>query len=372
MAHAPFFDSRVIYEADTGGYGTYRIPAIAVTGSGAVLAFAVGRRAPSDWAEIAVFVRRSDDGGVTWQPQQLVAGKAGSTVDNPAPIVDRQTGDIHLLYQVDYERCYCLRSSDDGRTFSAPLDITETFARFRPEYNWRVLAPGPGHAIQLAGGRLLVPVWLSTGEGSEFGSGKRGHRPSAVATIYSDDHGRTWQRGEIVVRHSEIIPNPSETTALQLHDGRVMLNIRSESRRYRRLVSYSADGAGGWSAPRFDDALFEPVCFGSLLRLSEPPSAANRILFCNPDSSANPEVFPNGARWRENLTVRLSYDDGATWPVARVMTPGPAGYSDLAAGPDETIYCLYESAGDRLSLFKATHLVLARFNLAWLSQGRDG
>ncbi len=125
------------------------------------------------------------------------------------------------------------------------------------------MAPGPGHGIQLAGGRLLVPVWLS--------SGGRQHRPSCVAVICSDDHGRTWRRGDIVARHSPATPNPSESVAVQLTDGRVMLNIRNESRRFRRLVAFSPDGATRWTEPAFDESLFEPVCMASMVRAVPRP-----------------------------------------------------------------------------------------------------
>ena len=265
-----------------------------------------------------------------------------------------------------------MRSDDDGKSFSHPTDITKTFEQFRPDYGWAVIAPGPGHGIQLRNGRLVVPVWLSDGSGSEFGPGKRGHRPSVVSVISSDDHGRTWQRGDIVVRHCDVTPNPSETVALQVHDGRVMLSIRNESTRYRRLVAFSNDGATGWTEPEFDDGLFEPICFGSLVRLSEQPvSGRNRILFANPDSTANLTATRGLFRRRENLTIKLSYDEGRTWPVSKVLDPGVAGYSDLAAGPDGLIYCLYEGGDTQGNMFDNSHLTIARLNLEWLTDGQD-
>ena len=167
-----------------------------------------------------------------------------------------------------------MRSDDDGETFTEPVEITPAFERFRPEYAWRVLATGPGHGIQLSGGRLLVPVWLSTGTGGHA------HRPSAVSVIYSDDHGKTWKRGDIVVAHPNPV-NPSETAAVELADGRVMLNIRHESEPHLRGVSVSRDGVTGWSPMRFDEALPEPVCFGSLVRLSQAARIATRTASCS-------------------------------------------------------------------------------------------
>ena len=142
------------------------------------------------------------------------------------------------------------------------MDITPIFEQFRQEYQWNVIAPGPGHGIQLDNGRLLVPVWLS--------SGGHAHRPSCMATIYSDDHGKTWQRGEIVGRNNSAGLNPNETVAVQLSDGRVMLNIRNESKRRRRLVAFSPDGATHWTEPAFDEALFEPICMASMIRVQRP------------------------------------------------------------------------------------------------------
>src|SRR2546429_160136 len=85
-------------------------------------------------------------------------------------------------------------------------------------YGWRLGATGPGHGIQLSSGRLLVPVWLA------LGTAGNGHGPSVNATVYSDDHGATWHRGEIAVPDTPEFPSANETAAVQLADGRVMLN----------------------------------------------------------------------------------------------------------------------------------------------------
>jgi sialidase-1 len=114
-----------------------------------------------------------------------------------------------------------------------------------------------------------------------------------------------------VVRTDDEFKNPSETVAVEVTDGRVMLNIRNECTRHRRLVSFSADGATKWTKPVFDETLFEPICFGGIRRFSTKPEAAkNRILFVNPNS---------GSRARRNLTVRLSYDEGRSWPIQKVL-----------------------------------------------------
>jgi sialidase-1 len=341
-----------IFEGGKDGYITYRIPALVVTGRGTLLAFCAARKDYSDWADIDVAMRRSTDGGRTWEPMRIIADGGKPPTDNPVPIVDRKTGAVHFLYQVNYARVYYMRSDDDGKTFSQPVDITATVEKFRPEYSWTVIAPGPGHAIQLKNGRLVVPVWMSP---------DHSHRPSEVSTIYSDDGGKTWERGEILPR---VLHHPSEHVAVELADGRVMLNIRNEGEEHRRAVSFSRDGATGWTKPVFDQTLFEPVCMASLIRLD-----ARRLLFANPDSSGNPKVTSakNRMLTRENLTLRISDDEGKSWKVSKALEPGRSGYSDLAVGPDGTIYCLYERGlpdGDR---FVNKNLGFARLTAEWLT-----
>lgn len=365
-----------LFEAGTSGYATYRIPGMIVTRRGTLVVYCEARKSlQGDWGTIDIMMRRSADGGTTWADQQKLVhiegpvtqnpvalkqnlAKEGEiTINNPVAIVDHQTRAVHFIYCVEYARCYYMRSDDDGETFTTPRDITGTFDKFREDYDWKVLATGPGHGIQLKSGRLLVPVWLSTGTGGHA------HRPSCVSLIYSDDHGRTWNRGEIVVAHPNPI-NPSETVAVQLHDGRVMFNIRHESKPRFRGICISPDGVTGWSRIEYDKQLPEPVCMGSIVRFTKQPThKKNRILFANPHNPENRE--------RKNVTVKLSYDEGQTWPIAKSIEPGISGYSDLAVGPDGFAYCFYERASVDDNHFRPAYLTLARFDLEWLTDGKD-
>ena len=263
---------------------------------------------------------------------------------------------------MEYARCFYRASQDDGLSWSEPLEITPALQALQPRYPWQVCALGPGHGIQLASGRLLAPIWLSPGTGAHA------HRPSAAAAIFSDDAGRSWHAGEIILEDGPVFANPSETGLVELSDGQVMANMRTESTFLRRVTALSPDGAHAWSLPRIEEELFDPVCFAGLVRF-----AAGGLLFSNPDSLTTATLgAPEGAgpgRKRENLSVRLSEDDGRTWPAARVIDPGLAGYSDLAAGPDGTIYCFYEGGGLENDAYASAHLWLARFDLAWLRGG---
>ena len=191
-----------------------------------------------------------------------------------------------------------------------------------------------------------MPVWLSDGSGREFGGKHRGHRPSIVVGVYSEDGGQTWQRGDIVCRHGDTVAgqtvvNPSETAAVELSDGSVLFNMRSESAVQRRLVAVSPDGATGWSGHRWDEALLDPVCMASLLRHDWPADdRPGHILFANPDTLER--TMASWACDRKRLTVKTSLDDGQTWPISKILEAGPSGYSALARLADGTILCLYE------------------------------
>jgi sialidase-1 len=382
LAAEPQLTKADLFTAGEEGYALYRIPGIVATKRGTLLAYCEARKSDrGDWGTIDVLLRRSADGGKNWGPRQHIAHhgdkvpknavalaqklatEGEQTVNNPVLIAARD-GAVHFLYCVEYARCFYCRSDDDGETFSKPIDITSAFERFRADYDWKVLATGPAHGIELRSGRLVVPVWLSTGTGGHA------HRPSVTSTIFSDDQGRTWQRGEIAAPNTDEWVNPNETVVVELADGRVMLNVRSESKNHRRLVVTSPDGATQWSRPRFQEELLEPICMASLVRYSlAKDGGKNRLLFANPHNleRADGKGKPGVGRDRKNLSLKLSEDDGATWPVSRTLEPGFSGYSDLAVGPDQSIYCFYERGStDGKNIYKTGSLTVAKFNLEWV------
>jgi len=382
----PLLEKMDLFEAGKDDYKLYRIPGLVVTRSGALLAYCEARKTgKGDWDTIDIMLRRSLDNGRTWDSPRRIADVEGPksknpvalerkqanpddvTYNNPVAIADHKTGAVHFLFCLEYARCFYMRSENDGATFTKPVEITSTFEGFRERYNWRVIATGPAHGIQLKNGRLIVPVWLSLGtEGN-------GHGPSVTSAIYSDDHGKTWRAGEIIGPDTPDLINPNETVAAQLADGRVMFNIRSVSKANRRAISFSRDGATGWSKAIFDQRLAEPICMASVARLSEKPGGdRNRIVFANPDNltRADGRDTPGLGRDRKNLTIKLSYDEARNWPVSKALEPGPSAYSDLAVGREGTIFCFYEAAGaDGKSPYG--RLTLARFNLEWLTDGKD-
>lgn len=365
-ADKPQLDRTVLWHAGDAGYDTYRIPGVIVASDGTVIAYANARRhlKDGDWSDSDIMVRRSTDGGKHWTPSVRIAGDSHGVTDNPVAIASKKKGVVHFLYQHDYARVFYMRSTDDAATFSAPVDITSALEDLSPTFPWTVVALGPGHAIELTSGRLLVPVWLAAGKPTK--EGHRQHAPSGITTLYSDDGGTTWKHGEMIAISTPEMVNPNEQQVIQLADGSVMANIRTGDKRMRRAVAFSPDGISHWTKPIFDEHLYDPICAAGIVRYStNPPADKNRILFTNPDSqSISDATKPHGLR--QNLTIRLSEDEGKTWPVAKLLKEGSTGYSDIAVAPDKTIYDLYEAILDPGD--KALSLTIARFNLAWLTK----
>lgn len=349
-----------LWTAGEGGYHTYRIPALCVSAMGTVLAFTEGRKhSRSDWGEIDILVRRSTDGGKTWDAPRIAATDAGMTVGNPAPVVDASTGTVWVLLtknpadkgesvirKGEAERTVWVTcSDDDGQTWSAPRDISGDTKR--PGWTW--YATGPCHGVQLQGGRMIVACDHRAAPAGERGEEMYSH------TVYSDDHGATWRVGGVVGQEGT-----NESAVVELGDGTVYLNCRDQHKRGRRVSAWSRDGGETFSEVRFEETLIEPACQGSLERVrhagTEGTSGGqDAILFCNPASSA-----------RDTLTVRASYDGAQTWSAGRVLETGKAAYNDLTVLPDGTILCLYER-GDASSYEK---LSLARFELEWVDGAR--
>lgn len=358
-ARTPQMQSTLLWQGGTGGYETYRIPGIVVTMDGTVLAYGVGRRylKDGDWSDSDILMRRSVDGGKSWLPSQHIAGDGHGVTDNPVAISDREHGVVHLLYQHDYARVFYMRSTDDGASFTQPVDITAALEGLRAQFHWTVVALGPGHAIQLRSGRLLVPVWMAAGVATV--NGQRKHAPSAITTLYSDDEGKTWQHGELIAADSPAMRNPNEMQLVQLNDGSVMANIRTGDKAQLRAVAISPDGISHWTKPSFDPHLYDPICEASIVRYDR-----RHILFTNPDSQSLPGPAKSNHGLRRNLTLKMSDNEGKTWPVSRLLHEGSAGYSDVAVAPDKTIYVIYEGVLDAGG--KANSITVLRFNMAWL------
>jgi sialidase-1 len=358
-----------VFRSGENGIKRYRIPGIITTSNGTLIAYCEARRNSSaDWGEIEVHMSRSTDNGLTWSQPEFVAhhgdrmegnptkktedGRSEQTVNNPVAILDPKTGRIEFLYCVNYSRCFSMRSLDDGLTWSQPVEITSSFEPFRSQYDWNVIATGPGHGIALESGRLVVPIWLAYGKSGA-------HAPSATGTITSDDSGKSWQAGDIVVPNKSPYINPNESILATLPGDRVIMVTRSHSLPSRKIVSISPNGASDWSEPQFAENLWEPICMASLVT---HPAKPGMLLFSSPRSLATStagEPIPGKGAPRKNLSIQMSLDAGTTWGAPKTLEPASSAYSDLAVLPDQSVVCLFER-GD--SIF------CARFSLDWISE----
>ena len=335
----PVGQSVAVWESGESGIHTYRIPAMVVAANGDLLAFAEARHSSSsDTGDIDLVMKRSTDGGKSWSTMRTIWDDGAHTCGNPCPVVDARTGHILLLATRnlghDHEReiidqtsegtrtVWVLRSEDHGQTWSEPEDITASTKL--PEWTW--YATGPGAGIQMErgahAGRLVIPC-------DHIEAGTK-HYYSHV--IYSDDGGASWQRGGTTPLHQV-----NECEVVELEDGRLLLNMRNYDRSQRtRQQAWSTDGGMTWQDQRHIPELVEPICQASIRRLRwAGPGQPGTILFSNPASRDS----------REAMTLRASYDDGATWSWSGLLDAGPSAYSCLQALPDGSVICLYEAGG---------------------------
>ena len=340
---APWIRQTEVFTSGYGGYNTYRIPALAIATDGTLLAFCEGRKnSHYDWDEINIVLRRSTDGGATWQPMQVVALHGDDTAGNPCVVVDGDTGAVWLAYCRNNDQVYVTRSEDSGVSWSEPREITADVKL--PGWTW--YGTGPGHGIQLRSGRLLIPC--------DHVDGTR-HDPAFFHShvIYSDDHGSSWKLGGIVEAGSD------ECEVAETRPGHVYMTSRATAKEIKlRMCARSADRGETWSELEEAEGVIDPLCQGSVVALADPSGRDGETLLVLASLASIGR--------RQNMTLRLSRDEGSTWDVSKVLYPGVAAYSDLAVAPDNTICSLYE----RGVLWFNDTIVLAQFNLEWLTSVR--
>lgn len=346
-----------VFDPDATPYHTFRIPALLAipptepANAPILLAFCEGRVASAgDSGVIDLVLRRSLDGGRTWEPLQVVSSVAGKTSGNPAPIQDPASGDLVLLSvqngadvdehalatghadPADTRRVMLQRSTDLGVSWSAPTEITDTVKR--PDWGW--YATGPCHGIALRHGphrgRLVVPANHSRLPAGDIADDQLPPLNGGHA-ILSDDGGHSWRIG-FVDDNDETAVNANESTVAELTDGRLVFNARNHrpDSDTHRVQAISTDGGETLTGP------YQPCP-----TIASPQIQASMI---SPDGHTLLLSTPAPDR-REDLTVYVSTDAGS-WRRGPVINPGPSGYSDLTQLGDDRIGVLYET-GDSVS-----------------------
>lgn len=367
-AQTPF---SVVYTSGQEGHKTYRIPAIIKNKQGHLLAFAEGRvNGSGDFGDINIVLKISRDQGRTWSALATLVDYQDLQAGNPTPILDTTDprfpkGRVFLFYNTGnnheneiregkgLREVWYITSTDGGLTWSSAVNITSQVHRpNQPSRNtaytfkedWRHYANGPGHGMQFTQGphvgRILIAANHSEGPRGERGSDYRAH------TFYTDDHGDTFHLGASIA-----IPGSNESSAAEISGGKLLLNIRNQRGDIRqRIIGLSEDGSASWKETYFDPQLPDPICQGSILTIAQKKQAFT-LAFSNAADTKN----------RDNLTIRISQDDGRTWPISIQVDNGASSgespkdftaYSDLVLLDSKNIGIVYERKDYSQIVFK--------------------
>lgn len=357
----------------------YRIPALTHLGDGVVLAAWDAR--PGSAADApnpnSIVQRRSTDNGASWGPQTVVAAGKGADAtgprfgySDPSYVTDSTTGRVFAFFVYSKDVSFqnsgygnddadrgilssaVAHSDDGGLTWSTPRLITSV----TKPLNGTASAPVAGD---------IKGTFATSGEGIQLRYGPYAGRliqqfagtvlqadgTTAIQaySIYSDDHGATWTKG------ANVGVGMDENKAVELSDGRVMLNSRDSANGRLRKVAVSTDGGATYGPVTRDEELPDPTNNASLIRLHpeapEGSADARKLLFTNANNGANGD--------RVNGAVRVSCDDGQTWPGLRSVTTGSFAYSSATALADGRFGVLWERS-------YTNDVQLSTFDEAWL------
>lgn len=372
MVAEPFRIGVALRKPGDDGVFSSRIPGLVTTNNGTLIAMYDARNETDDdlQGDIDIAINRSEDGGRTWQPIQRVLNQGNygglpkkyNGVSDGDILVDETTGDIYVAglwmhgvldpktgewvkelsdsstvwnhqwrsgsksgYGLT-ETCQFLisKSSDDGKTWSEPRNLTCDIKK----KEWWLLAPAPGRGITMEDGTLVMPV-----EGRD----KTGLQFSTI--MWSADHGESWNVGE------PAFFNVNECQVVELGDHSLMLNMRKRDNRGKtegngRAICVTDDLGKTWTEhPTSQSALIEPACQGGFYRHDYMRNGEKKhiLIFTNPSDN----------RRRINHTLKVSFDDGETWPEEYWMlldSDFGAGYSCITSIDDETIGIFYEGS----------------------------
>lgn len=335
-----------VRHAGDDGAAAFRIPGLVTTNKGTLLGvYDVRYNSSVDLQEhINIGLSRSIDGGKTWEKMRLplAFGEYGGLpaaqngVGDPSILVDTKTNTIWIVaawtHGMGNQRAWwssqqgmdvnhtaqlvLVKSTDDGKTWSEPINITEQVKH--PE--WYFLLQGPGRGITMEDGTLVFPIQYI---------GK--DRIPNAGIMYSKDRGETW------TIHNHARTNTTEAQVAEVVPGTLMLNMR-DNRGGSRAVYTTSDLGMTWKEHESSrTALPEPVCMASLISVKAADNILGKdiLIFSN----------PNTTNARKNITIKISLDGGNTWAHQLLLDEGENwGYSCLTMVDKETIGILYESS----------------------------
>ena len=321
----------------------YRIPAIITAKNGNLIA-AIDERNIScgdlrSNKDINIVIRTSADNGKSWSDIiTIVDYPLGESASDPSMILDESTDEIFLFFNYmnleknpdEYFLQY-VSSKDHGKSWSNPTDITDQISK--PEWGRDFKFITSGRGIQTRSGNLLhTLVNLEKG----------------LHVFGSRNHGKNW-----FLIDTPISPG-DESKIIELVDGSWMINSRV-NKSGLRYVHTSNDDGNSWET-RADSTLIDPSCNASLIRYTsvEGGFEKNRLLFSNASSSES----------RENLSIKISYDEGKTWKYSKSIYPGKSAYSSLSILENGDIGVFFEKDDHKENVF-------TKISLEWLTDGTD-
>ena len=351
--------SAAVFVAGSDTYQSFRIPAMVTLKDGSIIAFAEGRvNNAGDFGNVDIVMKKSSDNGVTWSKLTTIVNYDKLQAGNPAPVVDLTdpkypNGRLFLFYNtgnapekdlrmgMGLREVWYITSTDGGVKWSQPVNITlqvhKPYQTNRnPAYHfpeqWRSYANTPGHALQFKQGKYKGRIYVIGNHSA--GYPQKNYADYDVHGFYSDDHGASFH-----LSNNLNLPGANESMAVELSGNKMMINARNQSGTPRnRIVALSSDGGVSWDTSFYDLQLVDPVCQGSILEVHLNNKKA--IVFCNNNNADN----------RDNLTLRISYDEGKTWSTNFVIAqsePGYkgdyTGYSDLVQIGKKSVGILYET-----------------------------
>ena len=328
-----YLQHSVIFTMGEEGYHNYRIPSVVQANDGTLIAIAEGRRdrrGDPGAGHIDLVYKLSHDSGKNWTPLRvLVPSQDNWAASNPTSLIDSISGRIFVFYSTwmpgrgshnsrpgTPDNQLWLRYSDDhGMSWSDPQDIT----RLGRDYErWGRASFGPGHGIQTKTGRLIVPMYGP----SEF----NGIPGTASYVLYSDDGGKKWKRGE------QINAPTNENSIVELGNGDLLMDARQEGNSNTRWMAISRNYGESWDQPK--QGLIAPVIHASVMGYPRAGSPENNLLLWSGirgpefmDRIPGTEIsYPNKIL-RTNLVMRVSVDQGLSFPTEFWIHKGPAAYS---------------------------------------------
>lgn len=324
----------LVFNLGDNGSKFYRIPAVVTCEDGTLVAVA-DKRIENNGdlpGKIDVVCRTSTDNGLSWTPAVNVAvHDENGGYGDPALVIDQKTGDILCIATHgqglwtatpgDHARIVVMRSKDQGKTWSEPLDITDGFFTSTDDQKAPIKGvtgfASSGRALQLKDGRLMFVLVVRDNPA-------KGWSPLKNYAIYSDDGGYTWTSSGVVAE-----ADGDEAKVTELSDGRILMTIRNR-KRGPRLITYSSDRGETWTPAVPAEDLKDPACNGDLLTWDRNGREILLQSICNDTTR------------RANITIFASFDGGKTWPVSKTVLPGPGAYSALTILNDGSVGCFVE------------------------------